>query len=146
MYFDVFGSFQLFLACSVNVGASGIFIYTRKINLGAQKRSRETRGDQKYLFNILGGNEENGGSEVTFSTHPKKGSPTHPPTLPRTHTLPASYPNTPAIPPYPPAIPPRTHAPFLSPLLVPHSLTQPPEPMRAPPSPATSTTAHHNSR
>ena len=50
--------YTFFLACNVNVVASGVFFYARQINLGGLKKKSRGLGRPKYLFDIWfwGGN------------------------------------------------------------------------------------------
>ena len=50
----VLRSFLLFLACNVNVDASGVFL-RQKNHYVVQKRSREARGEANNLFDICWG-------------------------------------------------------------------------------------------
>ena len=59
--FDVLGSFYLFLACSVNVAASGVFFYARQFHFGGSKEVWRGPGMPKYLFDICGVMKKTGG-------------------------------------------------------------------------------------
>ena len=53
MYFDAFGSVQLFIACSVNVAASGVFLYARKTICWLLGTSEEALEAKSIYFSFL---------------------------------------------------------------------------------------------
>ena len=77
MHFDVFGSLQLFLTCNVDVAVSGVLFLHQKNQLGEVPRGP---GRPKYLLDILGGSQKNGGSEIVFVHSSQRGDlhPTSP--------------------------------------------------------------------
>ena len=73
MYFDVCGSFGLFLALTINVAAPGLLSYARKITVVPQKRSGQAREGHNTFLILQVVVIKAGGSEVVFVHSSQKG-------------------------------------------------------------------------